>query len=328
MLESVLAIPFWIELAGCLTGGVAGGVAASRARYDLFGTAIIACVTGLGGGILRDILLQDFGIYAFQHPILIISTVSAGVVVFYFHKLADAFDWLMDFLDNLSVGLWAVVSVGKSLSAGLDIVPAVICGTITAVGGGILRDVLMAKPPVAFQAGTLYGTASLIGSAAFALMKQNDLLGDYAAITCVILVLALRYASEIFGWRTHPAQDYSDVVLAPVKKIAQAAVAPMKKAMNPMTNAIEIPTEEEQRADITAQDARMSKTAHLRLARRIDKHTTEATETIKAITGKSNELANAQPATAEAAAETSDPLHGLDVIVTPGAEDGHESQRL
>lgn len=278
MLESVLAIPFWIELAGCLTGGIAGGVAASRARYDVFGTAVIACVTGLGGGILRDILLQDFGIYAFQHPILIVATVGAGIVVFFFHKLADVFDWLVDFLDNLSVGLWAVVSVGKGLSAGLDIVPSVILGTITAVGGGIMRDVLMAKPPTAFQAGTLYGTASLVGSTAFALMKQNDLLGDYAAITCVMLVLALRYISEIFGWHTHPAQDYSDAVMRPVKKIAQAAVAPMKKAVNPMMNALQIPTEEEQRADVTAQDSRMSKTAHLRLARRIDKHTSAASE--------------------------------------------------
>ena len=62
-------------------------------------------------------------------------------------------------------------------------------------------------------------------------MKQNDVLGDYAAITCVILVMAIRYASEFFGWRTRPAQDYSDKVIAPVKKVAHVAAQPVKKAV-------------------------------------------------------------------------------------------------
>lgn len=231
MLESVLAIPFWIEFAGTITGALAGAIAGVRAEYDIFGTTVLACVTGLGGGIIRDILLQDYGIYAFQHPILLLACAVAGGLVFYFHKLADAFDWVMDFLDNLSVGLWAVVSVGKGLSAGLAMIPSIILGTITAVGGGISRDVLMAQRPVAFQAGTLYGTASLFGSTAFALMKQNDVLGDYAAITCVVLVMAIRYASEFFGWRTKPAQDYSDKVIVPVKKVAHVAARPVKKVV-------------------------------------------------------------------------------------------------
>lgn len=244
MLESVLPIPFWLELAGALSGGLAGGIAAARARYDVFGTAVIAIVTGLGGGIMRDILLQDYGIYAFQHPALILACAAAGVAVFYFHKLADAFDWLMDFLDNLSVGLWAVVSVGKGLSAGVGIIPSIILGTITAVGGGVLRDVLMAKPPTTFQAGTLYGMASLFGSTAYALMKQNDVLGDYAAITCVLLVLALRYASLFFGWSTKPAQDYSDKVIEPVKKAAHVAARPVKKVIHPVKDAVVDPVKE------------------------------------------------------------------------------------
>lgn len=229
MLESVLAIPFWYEMAGALTGGLAGGMTAVRAKYDIFGTVVIAIVAGLGGGIVRDILLQDFGIYAFQHPVLILACAVAGIFVFFFHKIATMFDWVVDFMDNLSVGLWGVVSVGKGLSAGLGIIPSIILGTICSVGGGILRDVLMAQRPAAFQSGTLYGTAALFGCTAFALMKQNDVLGDYAAITCVVLVFALRYASEFFGWSTHAPEDYSDKVIEPVKKVAKVATAPVKK---------------------------------------------------------------------------------------------------
>ena len=233
MLEVVLTIPFWLELAAVLTGGLSGAMSAVRARYDIFGVVCIAIITGLAGGIMRDVLLQNYGIYAFQRPTLIVAAAVAGVIVFYFGKLATYLDPVVDLLDNLSVALWAVISVGKALSAGLDIVPAVILGTITAVGGGILRDICMNREPEAFQAGALYGSAALIGSIAYALMAQNHILDQYAALTCVVLVLGLRYASLFFGWRTSPPRDYSDVVTnvvaKPVKSVARRVRPPKGK---------------------------------------------------------------------------------------------------
>ncbi|MEQ3362110.1 trimeric intracellular cation channel family protein [Raoultibacter massiliensis] len=243
MLETVLAVPFWLELAAALTGGLSGAMSAVRARYDIFGTVCIACTCGLLGGVIRDVLLQNYGIYAFQKPTLILACAIAGVVVFYFGKLATYLDPIVDLLDNISVALWAVISVGKGLSAGLDIIPSIILGTITAVGGGIMRDVFMNREPEAFQAGTLYGSAALIGSTAFALMKQNHLpeqlsslshmLDQWAPFACVALVLILRYASLLFGWRTKPPRDYSDVVTKavarPVKSVARRVKPPKGK---------------------------------------------------------------------------------------------------
>lgn len=218
MLDVALTIPFWLEMAAALTGGLSGAMSAVRARYDIFGVACIAILTGLAGGIMRDILLQNYGIYAFQKPTLVLACAIAGVVVFYFGKLATYLDPIVDLLDNLSVALWAVISVSKSLSAGLDIIPSIILGTITAVGGGILRDVCMNREPEAFQAGALYGSAALVGCIAYALMSQNHILDNYAALACVVLVLGLRYASLFFGWRTKPPRDYSDVVTRAVSK--------------------------------------------------------------------------------------------------------------
>lgn len=233
MLEAVLTIPFWLELAAALTGGVSGAMSAVRARYDIFGTICIACTTGLFGGIMRDLLLQDYGIYAFQKPTLILCCAGAGVVVFFFGKLVSYLDPIVDLLDNLSCGLWAVISVGKGLSAGLDIVPSIILGTITAIGGGVMRDVFMNKQPEAFQAGALYGSASFIGSTAFALMKQNHLLEAWAPFVCVGLILAIRYASLIFGLHTSPPTDYSDVVTKtvtrPVRAVAKRVQRPKSK---------------------------------------------------------------------------------------------------
>lgn len=233
MPNAVLAVPFWLELAAALTGGLAGAMSAVRARYDIFGTVCIACTCGLLGGVIRDVLLQNFGIYAFQKPTLILACVIAGVIVFFFGKLATYLNPIVDLLDNISVALWAVLSVGKGLSAGLDIIPSVILGTVTAVGGGIMRDVFMNREPEAFQAGTLYGSAALVGSTVFALMKQNHLLEQWAPLACVALVLALRYASLLFGWRTKPPRDYSDVVTKavarPVRSVARRVRPPKGK---------------------------------------------------------------------------------------------------
>ncbi|NHM14118.1 trimeric intracellular cation channel family protein [Xiamenia xianingshaonis] len=229
MLEVVLAIPFWLELAATLTGGLSGAMSAVRARYDLFGVACIAIVTGLAGGIIRDVLLQSYGIYAFQKPSLIVCCVAAGVLVFYFGKLTTYLDPIVDLLDNLSVALWAIIAVGKSLSAGLDIIPAAILGTITAVGGGICRDICMSKEPATFQAGTMYGSAAFIGAFVYALMYQNHILANYAAMTCAVLVLGIRYASRLFDWHTKAPRDYSYLVTKPIENMVKKVRPPKGK---------------------------------------------------------------------------------------------------
>ncbi|MCL2889475.1 MAG: TRIC cation channel family protein [Eggerthellaceae bacterium] len=224
MLEVVLNIPFWLEFAAALTGGISGAMSAVRARFDIFGTVGLAITTGLFGGIMRDLLLQDYGIYAFQRPLLIISCVAAGVLVFFFRKLISHLDPILDLMDNLSCGLWAVISVGKALSAGLTIIPSIVLGTITAIGGGVMRDILMNKQPEAFQAGALYGSASLIGSIVFAVLKYYHLLDAWSPFIGVGIILAIRYTSLIFGLYTKPSTDYSDIVTQTVSKPVKAVV--------------------------------------------------------------------------------------------------------
>ena len=141
MLETALAVPLWFELLATVVYAISGSMSAVRARYDIFGTVTLAVTVGLLGGIIRDILLQDFGIYAFQNPTLILACALTGVVVFFFGKITKYFNWLFDFIDALGMALWTIISVSKGLSAGLEIIPAVIMGTITAIGGGIARGV-------------------------------------------------------------------------------------------------------------------------------------------------------------------------------------------
>lgn len=211
-------LPFWLEFAATITGAISGGMSAVRARYDIFGTITIACVTGLGGGLIRDVLLQDYGIYAFQSPWLLISCAMAGVVVFYFGRLASYLDPAVELFDNISVALWAIIGASKSVSAGMGIIPSIVLGTITAIGGGITRDVLMNRSPVAFQTGTMYGSAAFIGCIIYCPMKTYGILPDSAGMICAGIILALRYLSLIMGWRTKPPRDYSDTVMDTVSR--------------------------------------------------------------------------------------------------------------
>ena len=128
---------------------------------------------------------------------------------------------------------FAVSGAVLGIEKHMDIFGVGLLGITTAVGGGILRDICMNREPEAFQAGALYGSAALIGSIAYALMAQNHILDQYAALTCAVLVLGLRYASLFFGWRTSPPRDYSDVVTSavakPVKSVARRVRPPKGK---------------------------------------------------------------------------------------------------
>ena len=200
MLETVLTIPFWLEMAAALTGGLSGAMSAVRARYDMFGVACIAIITGLAGGIMRDLLLQDYGIYAFQKPTLIVACAVAGVIVFYFGKLATYLDPIVDLLDNLSVALWAVISVGKGIAAGLDIIPSVILGTITAVGGGILRDVLGGITPAVLRK-RIYAVASLMGAWLYYELTRLNVDGSASVLAGMGLTLVIRMLAAHYQWR-------------------------------------------------------------------------------------------------------------------------------
>lgn len=239
-LEVAISMPYWLEFLAVMTGGLSGAMSAVRARYDVFGCAFIACVTGMGGGMMRDLLLQDYGIYAFQNPSLLVACVIASVIVFYFGRLATYLDPLVDLLDNLSVASWCIIGSGKSMSAGLGVVPSIILGTLTAVGGGILRDVLMNRRPEAFQAGPIYGSAAMLGCTLYCVLDTSNILPSVNALLCAGVVLALRYAALAFGWRTRPARDYSDVVTHAVKKpfrfIARKVHVPVGKTARDRDN--------------------------------------------------------------------------------------------
>ncbi len=211
-MEAALTIPFWLELMATVTGALSGSIHAVKHNYDFFGVVCLACITGLSGGIVRDILLQNYGIYAFQHWELIAACMVSAVPVFFFARLLGKLDLPMDIMDTISIALYAVIGAGKGLTAGYGVLPAAILGTITAVGGGCVRDLVLLRPPRIFISGTLYASATFLGALIYLAAKQVDVLASYAALIGVVSIIVMRFASVFFKIETRPARDYSDKV--------------------------------------------------------------------------------------------------------------------
>jgi len=225
MTETVFNVPFWFELIAIVTGAISGSMSASRARYDFFGTIIIGITMGLSGGMLRDVLLAgyDVHIFAFERPELIIACIVTSLVVFYFGRIVTYLGRVTFFIDALQVGMWSIIGANKALAVGVGPVPAVILGVITAIGGGILRDVLMNRPVSAFQPAVYFGTVVMYGTIVFVVMRYFHILDDFSGFICLAAIMAFIIAADRFGWSSKPSRDLSvpmaDALAKPVRTI-------------------------------------------------------------------------------------------------------------
>lgn len=189
-----------VDLTGVLANAILGGVAAKRVGYDPVGFVVLALVSGLGGGMVRDTLLQQGTPVALSQPIYLVVASLGGIIAFLVPLHFKAARWSLIGLDAVAVGSWAAIGTQKGLAAGLPWPSAVMLGVITVVGGGIIRDVLLQRKPVIFTAGSpLYATCALVAS--LVTMVITELGHPMAATFASVLVGAGMAASaRWFGW--------------------------------------------------------------------------------------------------------------------------------
>jgi uncharacterized membrane protein YeiH len=199
---STITIPAVLEVSAAFAGALAGSLVGVERKFDIVGIATLAIVAGLGGGIIRDILLQDYGIYALQNPRMLIAVLLAAVVGFFFAGAATKVRPALFLIDAISLGLFAVIGSDKALLAGLTFIPAILLGSITSVGGGVLRDLLTGEiPPQVLRPGGFYATASVTGAVLYVtLVGWLNIVKPVAMIAVILVVLALRLLSEWLGW--------------------------------------------------------------------------------------------------------------------------------
>lgn len=180
-----------LELLGIFVFALSGGLVAVRKQLDIFGVVVLAGTTGLGGGFLRDVLIDATPPAALADWRYLLVPVAAGLATFVFHPALGRMERQVSIFDAAGLGLFCVTGALKALDHGLGPVPAALMGMVTGIGGGIARDLLAGRVPVVFSS-ELYATPALAG-ATWAVVAHE--------LGWSVWLVALPGVLVCFGWR-------------------------------------------------------------------------------------------------------------------------------
>lgn len=194
------------DLIGIFVFALSGGVLAVRKRLDLFGVLMLACATAVTGGIVRDVLIGAIPPASLADWRYLAVAMLAGLVTFRWCGLIERLRNPVQLFDAAGLALFAVLGTGKALDFGLSPFAATLLGMVTGIGGGIARDLLVARIPVVMQA-ELYAVAALAGGGAVALSAACGLPRTPAMAVGALLCFGLRFMSIRRGWRLPVARQ-------------------------------------------------------------------------------------------------------------------------
>ncbi|MFE2373479.1 trimeric intracellular cation channel family protein [Streptomyces sp. NPDC059398] len=195
-----------LDLIGIFVFAISGALLAVRKNFDVFGIAVFAEVTALGGGLFRDIVIGAVPPAAFTDLGYFVTPLIAAGLVFFLHPEVERIQAGVNVFDAAGLGLFCVTGTTKAYDYGLGLTASAVMGLATAVGGGVLRDVLANETPSLVRWDRdLYAVPAVVGATMVALFIQFDVLttttGCIAALTCfTVRLLALR-----FHWRASRA---------------------------------------------------------------------------------------------------------------------------
>lgn len=227
--ESV-AIPLAFELLAVVVAAATGALTARENKLDLVGAIGLAVLVSLGGGLIRDVILQEGNVYILRQPLALPVAIATAAAVFTFPVMVEKPDRLVAILDIFSVGLFAVMGADKTMLYGYPAITCVMMGFFTAVGGGLLRDVCLARVPYIFQRSNLYAIAAIAGALTYIVLVQClDIWNIAAAVMSVAVTMAVRWWSIRYNIMSPTEVDLHKLP-EPVKKVARPMVRPMRKA--------------------------------------------------------------------------------------------------
>lgn len=192
-----------VDLVGVFFFAVSGGLLAVRKGFELVGVVALCLVTALGGGVIRDVVLGATPPTAFDDVLyLVVPLVAAAIVFVASAPLESRFRTPVQLFDAAGLGLFAVTGAVKASAFEASAVGAVLIGVISAVGGGIIRDVLANEAPHLFHPQSrLYAIPAALGATAIVIAWRNDFYSGGVAIAVAVAVFALRLAALRFAWR-------------------------------------------------------------------------------------------------------------------------------
>jgi uncharacterized membrane protein YeiH len=200
-----------LDLAGTFAFGLSGGLVGVRTQLDLFGIIVLAAVVGLVGGITRDILLGALPPATFSDWRYLAVVAAAGLVAFFARPALERFSRPVNIFDAAGLSLFCVTGATKALAFNVGAVQAVLLGAITAIGGGMLRDVLVHDIPMVLRS-DLYAIPALVGATivvvASTLGHHGPAMATFAAAVCFLIrMVGLRFD---LGLPTAPSERHRE----------------------------------------------------------------------------------------------------------------------
>ncbi|MCD6181215.1 MAG: trimeric intracellular cation channel family protein [Candidatus Cloacimonetes bacterium] len=182
---------------GTFVFAISGALRATRHRLDILGLLVLSGVTGVTGGVIRDVILGDVPPVVFRNEFYLILCLLAGVMVFFLSRYIAAHYNIIRYLDAVGLGVFAAIGAAKATAFGLGPVGVILLGTVTAIGGGIVRDVLVREIP-SLLLRDLYATAAMAGSAFYYLAHLWQLPMMVQVTGTVFLTTGMRLLAIFF----------------------------------------------------------------------------------------------------------------------------------
>lgn len=195
---AVQTFPLWVDEIAISAGAILGALAAVRRQAPLVGIVMIGVITGLGGGILRDAVLNT-DIAAFRGPWYLPTVLVAILVALPLHRIIPRTPGMTIGIDAFGMGAFVVAGTEKALTFGMGPTQSALIGVLCATGGGVIADLLMGEKPLVMQRGRWYVTAAAVGAVYF-VVGINFLPVAFMRISTVVLVILLRELSERLEW--------------------------------------------------------------------------------------------------------------------------------
>jgi uncharacterized membrane protein YeiH len=208
-----LRVPAAVDLAAVVIGALTGGLLAAREGFAVSGVLLLAVSGGLGGGLIRDVLLGGGPPIALTNTAYLPTVAATAAVTFFFSGWLSRLTSLLVVLDAVTLGFFTVIGAQKAQLAGLPSASVVFIGTLTAVGGALIRDVLLAQRADIVQPGPYNAVAALLGATLLTVLQGPVGLGRVpVAAAVIVFVAALRVLSVWRGWEAPVAVDLAQRV--------------------------------------------------------------------------------------------------------------------
>jgi uncharacterized membrane protein YeiH len=192
---------YLLDLIGVAVFAVSGAMVAARKEFDLLGVAVIATVTAIGGGTIRDVLLDRHPVFWIREPAYLLVILSAAALTLLYARFRKPPRISLLIADALGLALFTISGAQIAEERNLSGIIVVVMGTITGSAGGLLRDVLSAEVPLVLRQADLYATAAIVGATAYLMLQAAGLEPTHAALLGMAMIVVLRLAAILWKLR-------------------------------------------------------------------------------------------------------------------------------